>query len=92
MIAYLYSIIGVASLSSSSSPAPMIRSKTAHGIGQNQQGNKGSSAPGSPMTDTSRSTKIIARSPSSAKEMLLIWVQQRVNTYPVSTDLLYLHK
>lgn len=62
--------------------APMIRSKTSHGIGQNPQGGKVLSAPGSPMPDASKNTRMIARSPSSAKEMLLLWVQQRVNTYP----------
>jgi len=69
---------------SSYSPAPMIRSKTSHGIGQNQQGGTTFSAPGSPMSNAPKGppTRMIARSPSSAKEMLLIWVQQRVNTYP----------
>ena len=71
---------------SSYSPAPMIRSKTSHGIGQNQQGGTTFSAPGSPMSNAPKGppTRMIARSPSSAKEMLLIWVQQRVNTYPVN--------
>lgn len=72
----------VASSSSSSSPAPMIRSKTSYGIGNNQHTGNVLSAPSSPMTGTSKGTKLIARSPSSAKEMMLIWVQQRVNTYP----------
>ena len=71
---------------SSYSPAPMIRSKTSHGIGQSQQGGTTFSAPGSPMSNAPKGppTRMIARSPSSAKEMLLIWVQQRVNTYPVN--------
>lgn len=71
---------------SSYSPAPMIRSKTSHGIGQNQQGGTTFSAPGSPMSNAPKGppSRMIARSPSSAKEMLLIWVQQRVNTYPVN--------
>ena len=85
-ISAIYFNIGPAPISSFS-PAPMIRSKTAHGIGHNQQGGKVLSAPGSPMTDTSKPTRMIARSPSSAKEMLLIWVQQRVNTYPVSNEI-----
>ena len=72
-----------ASPSSFSSPAPMIRSKTSHGIGQ--QGGQVLSAPGSPMMpNATKPTRMIARSPSSAKEMLLLWVQQRVNTYPVT--------
>ena len=75
---------------SSYSPAPMIRSKTSHGIGQSQQGGTTFSAPGSPMSNAPKGppTRMIARSPSSAKEMLLIWVQQRVNTYPVNYHLI----
>merc|ERR1719273_2469798 len=60
----------------------MLRSKTSYGIGNNQHAGNVLSAPSSPMTGTSKGTKLIARSPSSAKEMMLIWVQQRVNTYP----------
>ena len=68
----------------------MIRSKTSHGIGQSQQGGTTFSAPGSPMSNAPKGppTRMIARSPSSAKEMLLIWVQQRVNTYPVNYHLI----
>ena len=71
---------------STASPSPMIRSKTAYGIGGNSNPQQVSSAPNSPMTgNNTKSPRMIARSPSSAKEMLLIWVQQRVNTYPVSS-------
>ena len=44
---------------------------------------KQSSAPGGPSGGGLRRSTVVARSPSSAKEVILSWVQERTNTYPV---------
>ena len=36
-----------------------------------------------------RRSTVVARSPSSAKEVILSWVQERTNTYPVIPTLIY---
>lgn len=43
---------------------------------------KQSSAPGGPSGGGLRRSTVVARSPSSAKEVILSWVQERTNTYP----------